>query len=114
VAAFVEGVDTSITRRGGELRFAIPTSAVSDTQVEGAGFGVEYGRAVSGVINSTIKTGTNAFHGEGLYIGQNTKWRGASNSRVMNRSCLPGSAVTTKTIAHAYTLLIVPSRNRYG
>jgi hypothetical protein len=76
-AAFLEGVDTSITRRGGELRFAVPISAVNDTRVEGAGFGAEYGRAVSGVINTTIKTGTDAFHGEGLYVAQNTKWRAA-------------------------------------
>jgi hypothetical protein len=73
--AFVEGVDTSMTRRGGELRFAIPTSAVSDTRAEGAGFGVEYGRATGGVINTTIKTGTNEFHGEGMYVGQNPKWK---------------------------------------
>jgi hypothetical protein len=73
--AFVEGVDTSMTRRGGELRFAIPTSAVSDTRAEGAGFGVEYGRATGGVINTTIKTGTNEFHGEGLYVAQNPKWK---------------------------------------
>jgi hypothetical protein len=76
-AAFVEGVDTSITRRYGELRFAIPTSAVSETRIEGAGFGAEYGRAVSGVINTTIKTGTDAFHFEGLFVAQNTKWRAA-------------------------------------
>ena len=74
-AAFVEGVDTSMTRRGGELRFAIPTSAVNDTQIEAAGFGAEYGRATGGIINTTIKTGTNDFHGEGLYVGQNPKWK---------------------------------------
>ncbi len=74
-AAFVEGVDTSMTRRGGELRFAIPTSAVNDTQIEAAGFGAEYGRATGGIINTTIKTGTNEFHGEGLYVGQNPKWK---------------------------------------
>jgi hypothetical protein len=77
VGAFLEGVDTSMPRRGGELRFAVPTTAVADTRLEAAGFGAEYGRATSGVINSTIKTGTNTFHGEGLYVGQNTKWRAA-------------------------------------
>jgi hypothetical protein len=76
-AALIEGVDTSITRRGGELRFALPISAVNDTRIEGAGFGAEYGRAVSGVINTTIKTGTNDFHGEALYVAQNTRWRAA-------------------------------------
>jgi hypothetical protein len=77
VAAFVEGVDTSITRRGGELRLALPISAVSETAIHGAGFGAEYGRAISGVINTTIKTGTDQLHGVGLYVAQNTKWRGA-------------------------------------
>ena len=73
--AFIEGVDTSMSRRGGEPRMLIPGTAITETTVESAGFGAEYGRATGGIINSVIKTGTNTFHGDFLYIGQNPKWR---------------------------------------
>jgi len=75
VGIYVEGVDTSMHRRGGEMRLRIPSTALTETKLESTGFGAEYGRATSGIINSTVKTGTNEFHGEMLYIGQNPKWR---------------------------------------
>ncbi len=71
----IEGVDTSNTRRGGEARVIMPASALSETRLETMGFGAEYGRATGGIINSTVKTGTNNFHGDFLYVGQNPKWR---------------------------------------
>ncbi len=73
--AFIEGVDTSMTRFGGQPRMLIPGTAIMETSVESAGFGAEYGRATGGILNSVIKTGTNTFHGNFLYIGQNPKWR---------------------------------------
>ncbi len=71
----IEGVDTSNTRRMGEARVIMPASALSETRLETMGFGAEYGRASGGIINSTVKTGTNNFHGDFLYVGQNAKWR---------------------------------------
>ena len=62
---------------GGQLRLFIPTSSIAETRLEAAGFGAEYGRAVGGVLSSTIRSGTNQFHGEALYVGQNTDWRAA-------------------------------------
>jgi hypothetical protein len=75
VQILIEGVDTSNTRRGGEARVIMPSTALTETRVESMGFGAEYGRVTGGVINSTVKTGTNAFHGDFLYLGQNPKWR---------------------------------------
>lgn len=75
IGVYVEGVDTSMHRRGGEMRLLIPSTALTESKLESTGFGAEYGRATSGIINSTVKTGTNEFHGEALYIGQNPKWR---------------------------------------
>ncbi len=75
----IEGVDTSNTRRGGETRVIMPTSSLSETRIESGGFGAEYGRVTGGIINSTVKTGTNEFHGDFLYIGQNPKWRAEDN-----------------------------------
>ncbi len=72
---FMEGVDVSQTRRGGEFRIKIPTTAVAQTTLQTAGLGAEYGRASNGQANTVIKTGTNNFHGEALYIAQNPSWR---------------------------------------
>ena len=78
LGVFLDGVDISMPRRGGEMTFQIPSTAISNTRMETTGFAAEYGRATSGVMNSTIKTGTNTFHGDFLYVGQNPKWRSES------------------------------------
>ena len=74
-STFIEGVDISNTRRGGEFWTNIPTTAVAQTSYQTAGVGAEYGRGQTGVINTVIKSGTNQFHGELLYVGQNFSWR---------------------------------------
>ena len=71
----IDGVDTSNTRFGGTARVIMPATALSETRIEQMGYGAEYGRATGGIINSTVKTGSNNFHGDFLYIGQNPKWR---------------------------------------
>jgi hypothetical protein len=74
-AGFVDGVDTSFPRRGGGSRIFLPVTSLTETTIETAGFSAEYGRVVSGVTSSVIKSGTNQFHGDFLYIPQNEKWR---------------------------------------
>jgi outer membrane receptor protein involved in Fe transport len=75
IAAFVDGVDTSFSRFGGSPRLFLPTSVLTEARLESAGFSVEYGRAVSGISNAVVKSGTNTFHGSFLWIPQNKKWR---------------------------------------
>ena len=72
---FLEGVDISHNRRGGEISFYMPSTVIAENKMESAGFDAEYGRGIAGVQNTTIKTGTNNFHGDFLYIGQNPAWR---------------------------------------
>lgn len=78
VGSFIEGVDISQTRHGGEFRFNLPTTSTAAISVQVAGNGAEYGRSTSGIVNTVIKSGTNDFHGEGLFIGQNPTWRAVS------------------------------------
>ncbi len=78
VGSFIEGVDISQTRRGGEFRFLLPTTSTAAISAQVAGNGAEYGRSTSGVVNTVIKSGTNDFHGEALFIGQNPTWRAPS------------------------------------
>jgi hypothetical protein len=74
-AGLVDGVDTSFARRGGGSRIFLPTTSLTGTTMESAGFSAEYGRVVSGVTQSVIKSGTNQFHGDFLWIPQNAKWK---------------------------------------
>ena len=75
ITSLIDGVDVSHNRFGGLLIFYVPSTSLAETRVESAGFSAEYGRGISGVVSATIKTGTNNFHGDFLYIGQNPKWR---------------------------------------
>jgi hypothetical protein len=74
-AGFVDGVDTSFAKQGGGSRIFLPITSLTETKVETAGFSAEYGRVVAGVTSSVIKSGTNQFHGDFLYIPQNEKWK---------------------------------------
>jgi hypothetical protein len=78
-AAFIDGVDTSNTRRGGSSRMFLPTTALSEVRVDASGYGAEYGRVTGGVTGVVTKSGTNDFHGEAVYIAQNQKWRAQSD-----------------------------------
>ena len=64
-AVFVDGVDTTYTRRGGS-RLYLPQIAISSTSLQSTSGSAEYGRATGGVTNVTTKSGTNRFHGEYL------------------------------------------------
>lgn len=85
-AGFVDGVDTSFNRRGGSSRLFLPTTALSSVRLESAGAPAEYGRVIGGVTNAVVKTGTNRFHGDLLYILQRQSWRAQSDAVPLPRS----------------------------
>ncbi len=72
-AVFVDGVDTTYTRRGGS-RMYLPHIAVSSTTLQSTTGGAEYGRAVGGVTNVVTKSGTNRLHGEYFVHRQQGDW----------------------------------------
>ncbi len=85
-AGFVDGVDTSFNRRGGSSRLFLPTTALSSVRLESAGAPAEYGRVIGGVTNAVVKTGTNRFHGDLLYILQRQSWRAQLDAVPLPRS----------------------------
>lgn len=85
-AGFVDGVDTSFNRRGGSSRLFLPTTALSSVRLESSGAPAEYGRVIGGVTNAVVKTGTNTFHGDLLYILQRQSWRAQSDAVPLPRS----------------------------
>ena len=84
-AAFIDGVDTSNTRRGGSSRIFLPTTALAEVRMDGSGYGAEYGRVTGGVTGVITKSGTNNFHGDFLYIAQNQDWRAQSDEVPIDR-----------------------------
>ena len=74
-AGYVDGVDTSFAKQGGATRIFLPITSLTEIKMDTVGFSAEYGRVVGGVTSSVIKSGTNQFHGDFLYIPQNEKWK---------------------------------------
>lgn len=65
---YIFGVDTGSTQA---LRPSV--DAIQEFRVESANFSAEYGRAAGGIINLTIKSGTNEFHGSAFEFFRNDK-----------------------------------------
>jgi hypothetical protein len=60
-------------RGGNESSFFFPQSAIREFQVVRSGAGAETGRTGAGFVNAVTKSGTNAMHGEALYLNRNRK-----------------------------------------
>jgi len=72
----VDGADTTqqfYNENAGRTRLQSQLSqdAVQEFQVLSANYGAEYGRAMGGVVNSVIKSGTNDIHGTGFWFFRN-------------------------------------------
>jgi len=50
---------------------SISQDAVQEFQVQTSGYSAEFGRAVGGVINTVIKSGTNSYHGSAFWYFRN-------------------------------------------
>ena len=65
-------------RGGNESSFFFPQSAVREFQVVRSGAGAETGRTSAGFVNVVTKSGTNAVHGEALYLNRNKQLTSAN------------------------------------
>jgi outer membrane receptor protein involved in Fe transport len=64
----VDGVDVSNVRNASlGASAAVPFEFLQEVQVNSGGFAAEFGGALGGVVNVVSKSGTDTFHGEGLY-----------------------------------------------
>jgi hypothetical protein len=86
----IDGVDVSNIRRASlEVQDAIPFEFVQEMQIKSGGFEAEFGGALGGVVNVISKSGSDTFHGEGMY-----QFSGSSlNEARRNLADVPGQSI---------------------
>jgi hypothetical protein len=71
---FVDGVDTTHAYYGGWSEVRLPTLAVGQVQMLAHRVDAEYSRNQGGVMNTSLKSGTNEFRGEVMASSVNLAW----------------------------------------
>ncbi len=71
---YVDGVDATFALQGGGTRVFLPSSALTEVNMEAGGGGAEYGRNVGSHTNLIVKSGTNKFHGDFNGVYSNLAW----------------------------------------
>jgi hypothetical protein len=81
----LDGLDN--TQRGGsrQIRMVITTpEAVEEIQVLSSGYSAEFGRAAGGQVNVILKSGTNQYHGSGLFLYRPQDWQARPSLAAVN------------------------------
>ena len=65
---------------GPKASYAPPMDAVTEVTVQQNSVDAEYGHSAGGVLNVSMKSGTNDFHGVGYYFGRNPALNAAANA----------------------------------
>jgi hypothetical protein len=71
---YVDGVDATFALQGGGTRVFLPSTALTEVNMEAGGGGAEYGRNVGSHTNLIVKSGTNKFHGDFNGVYSNLAW----------------------------------------
>jgi len=67
----VDGGDIELTGVQSQFQTGVSTEAVQEFKVMASNFAAEYGRTTGGIINLTLKSGTNSFHGDAYELLRN-------------------------------------------
>lgn len=79
----VDGMETTNLQSGLSGKGVI-ADFIEEVQVRSSGYTAEYGGAMGGVINAVTKSGTNDFHGYGLFNWQGAKLAGGAGAPGLN------------------------------
>jgi hypothetical protein len=60
----LDGAPNNANEGGNNIAYVPPAAAVQEFKVQTNSYDAQYGRTAGGVVNMTLKTGTNRFHGE--------------------------------------------------
>jgi hypothetical protein len=83
-AYYLEGLNVTALRDG-MLATNLHVAFLEEVEVVSAGFGAEYGRALGGVVNMALKSGTNEWKGSAFSWVQ-PGWMSGSQQRILSRS----------------------------
>jgi Carboxypeptidase regulatory-like domain/TonB dependent receptor-like, beta-barrel/TonB-dependent Receptor Plug Domain len=78
----MDGAPNNANQGGNNIAYVPPADAVQEFKVQTNSFDAQYGRTAGGVVNMSLKSGTNSFHGSG-YEYYRRKWLDA-NSFLLN------------------------------
>ncbi|HEY5283019.1 MAG TPA: TonB-dependent receptor, partial [Polyangia bacterium] len=95
-AYYLEGLNVTALRDG-LLATNLHVAFLEEAEVVSAGYGAEYGRALGGVVNMALKSGTNEWKGSAFSWVQ-PGWMAGSQQRILSRS-----TVLTGTTEPDYT-----------
>jgi hypothetical protein len=83
----LDGAPNNANQGGNNIAYVPPADAVQEFKVQTNSFDAQYGRTAGGVVNMSLKSGTNSFHGTG-YEYYRRKWLDA-NSFLLNARNTP-------------------------
>jgi carboxypeptidase family protein/TonB-dependent receptor-like protein len=83
----LDGAPNNANQGGNNIAFVPPADAVQEFKVQTNSYDAQYGRTAGGVVNMSLKSGTNNFHGTG-YEYYRRKWLDA-NSFLLNARSTP-------------------------
>src|SRR4029450_13578967 len=78
----MDGAPNNANQGGNNIAYVPPADAVQEFKVQTNSYDAQYGRTAGGVVNMSLKSGTNSFHGTG-YEYYRRKWLDA-NSFLLN------------------------------
>jgi hypothetical protein len=78
----LDGAPNNANQGGNNIAYVPPAEAVQEFKVSTNSYDAQYGRTAGGVVNMTLKSGTNNFHGVGYYFMRRKEL--AANSFLLN------------------------------
>jgi hypothetical protein len=81
----LDGLDNTQRSGSRQIRMVITTpEAVEEIQVLSSGYSAEFGRAAGGQVNVILKSGTNQYHGSGLFLYRPQSWQARPSLAAVN------------------------------
>ena len=72
-------LDGTPLEAGPKVAYTPPMDAVAEFNVSTNAVDAEFGHSAGGIISMSLKSGTNAYHGSGYYVGRNADWNAVTN-----------------------------------
>ena len=72
-------LDGTPLEAGPKVAYTPPMDAIAEFNVSTNAVDAEFGHSAGGIISMSLKSGTNAYHGSGYYVGRNADWNAVTN-----------------------------------